>query len=153
MSGTLRWVPQPYKVLLLRTSISFTVSATYKGHKWVGKISEVFMETWVQDAGGRAVRQGNGVQAGQLQLSFGDILPPDYPHTITLDLDEFHNGLKERIQQLAAHRCREMVSEWVKHMGDRQSDRNYPRVSLTDFEGSLLTHGEVKLPPCWSRCY
>ncbi|KAE8446627.1 hypothetical protein EG329_011820 [Mollisiaceae sp. DMI_Dod_QoI] len=102
--------------------------ATYKGYKWVGKISEVFMEIWVQDASGKAVRQDNRedlLQAGQLQLSFGDILPPGYPQTITLDLDEFHNVLKEEIQELAAHRCREMVIEWVKRMGDRQSDRNY----------------------------
>lgn len=98
--------------------------ATYKGHKWVGKISEVFMETWVQDAGGRAVRRGNRedlLQAGQLQLSFGNILPPGYPQTITLDLNEFHNGLKEEIQELAANRCREMVNDWVKRMGDGQS--------------------------------
>jgi len=111
--------------------------ATYKGHKWVGKISEVFMETWVQDAGGRAVRQGNRedlLQAGQLQLSFGDVLPPGYPQTITLDLDEFHNGLKEEIQELAAHRCREMVSEWVKRMGDRQSNRNYQPSQETSSE-------------------
>lgn len=102
--------------------------ATYKGLRWVGKISEVFMETWVQDADGRAVRQGNRedlLQAGQLQLSFGDILPPGYPQTITLELDKFHDELQEGIQKLAAHRCREMVKEWVKRMGDRRSDRNY----------------------------
>jgi hypothetical protein len=33
--------------------------------------------------------------------------------------------LEEKIQELAADKCREMVSEWVKHMGDRQSDKNY----------------------------
>ena len=61
--------------------------ATYKGLQWVGKISEVFMEIWVKDGDGRAVRQGNRedlLQVGQFQLSFGNILPPGYPQTITL---------------------------------------------------------------------
>ena len=94
--------------------------ATYKGPQWVGEISDVFMETWVQDVDGTAVRQGNRedlLQAGQLQLSFGDILPPGYPRTITLGLDEFHALLEEEIQELAAHRCREMVGKWLKTYG------------------------------------
>ena len=102
--------------------------ATYKGLQWVGKISEVFMEIWVKDGDGRAVRQGNRedlLQVGQFQLSFGNILPPGYPQMITLPLDHFHVLLEEKIQELAAHRCREMVAAWLKRLGDGQSDRDY----------------------------
>ena len=102
--------------------------ATYKGLQWVGKISEVFMETWVQDGEGRAVQQGNRedlLQVGAVQLSFGNILPPGYPQMITLPLDDFHVLLERKMRELAAFRCREMVAAWLKRLGDGQSDRDY----------------------------
>jgi hypothetical protein len=102
--------------------------ATYKGLQWVGKISEVFMEIWVKDGDGRAVRQGNRedlLQVGQFQLSFGNILPPGYPQTITLPLDYFHAQLEHKIREFATQRCRRMVKAWLKRMGDGQRDRDY----------------------------
>jgi hypothetical protein len=82
--------------------------ATYKGLQWVGKISEVFMEIWVKDGDGRAVRQGNRedlLQVGQFQLSFGNILPPGYPQTITLPLDHFHVLLENKITWIIGSSC------------------------------------------------
>ena len=102
----------------------------YRGHKFVGEISEVFIETWVQDKSRKAVRKGNRenlLRTSQLQLSFGDILPTGYPQTMTLDLDAFHNGLKEAIEKLAANRCREVVIEWLRRNRDGGSNGDYQR--------------------------
>jgi hypothetical protein len=101
--------------------------AAYKGLRWVGEITEATMETWVR-VDGRAVKRGNRkdlLRAARAQISMGDFLPPDYPPTITLDLDRFRRLLKRKIQQLATERCREAVIQYRRRMGEKPGDREY----------------------------
>ena len=102
--------------------------AYYKELRWAGEITEVAMETWVRDAGGRAVKRGNRrhlLQGARAQISMGDFLPPGYPRTISLDLDRFRRLLKKKIQALAAKRCKEAVIQYRKRMGEEPGDGDY----------------------------
>jgi|SRR5580700_11337272 hypothetical protein len=88
--------------------------ATYKGLEWVGEITEANMETWVRDADGKAVQQGDRedlIHTAQAQIFMGDFLPPGYPPIITLDLDSFRLLLRRKIQELAAERCARYIAE------------------------------------------
>ena len=87
--------------------------ATYKDLVWVGQISEVFMESWVLNANGKALRRGNRkdlLQVAQVQISIGQLLPV-YQGNITLDMETtFRSEIGRQIKGLAVYRC----AEWVK---------------------------------------
>jgi hypothetical protein len=102
--------------------------ATYKGLRWAGKITEANMETWVRNANGRAVKQGNRrnlMRGAHAQIHMKDFLPPGYPRTINLDLDRFRRLLRKKIQALAAERCKEAVIQYRKRMGEEPGDGDY----------------------------
>ena len=99
--------------------------ATYKGLKWVQRISEVWMETWVRDTDRRAVQRGNPIdlmQANQVQLEFGDFLPPGYPQVITIDLEEFRLTLQDCIRDMTTVRCRDAIEAYRKRHGEARDD-------------------------------
>jgi hypothetical protein len=102
--------------------------ATYKGLTWVERISEVRMETWMRDADGRATQRGNPIdlmQADQLELEFGNFLPPGYPQSITIDLEEFRSCLQHSIRKMAVVRCAEAIKAYRKRHGEGQGDGDY----------------------------
>jgi hypothetical protein len=97
--------------------------ATYKGLRWAEQISEGWMETWVQDMHGEVIQRGNRVDllhASQVKLEFGDFLPPGYLPTITVNLEEFRSTLRYTIQEMAAVRCRNALSAYLKRHGESQ---------------------------------
>jgi hypothetical protein len=94
--------------------------ATYKGLSWVGQISEVWIETWVRDMHGEVIQRGNRVDllhASQVELEFGDFLPPSYPQTITIDLEEFRSTLQDSIRDMTVGRCQEALHSYLKRHG------------------------------------
>jgi hypothetical protein len=99
--------------------------ATYKGLRWVEQISEGWIETWVRNADGRATLLGkpiNLLQANQVQLEFGGFLPPGYPQTVTVDLEEFRLTLQHSIREMAVNRCRNALHAYLKRHGEVLSD-------------------------------
>jgi hypothetical protein len=99
--------------------------ATYKGLKWVGQISEVWMETWVQGIHGKAVQRSNRIDllhANQVELEFGDFLPPGYPQTIPINLEQFRLALQRSIREMAISRCRNVLYHYLKDHGEIPSD-------------------------------
>ncbi|THC94127.1 hypothetical protein EYZ11_006376 [Aspergillus tanneri] len=102
--------------------------ATYKRLTWVGKISEVWMETWVRGADGKAVQRGIAedlMQADQVQLDFGDLLPHGYPQTITIDLEQFRSILKDSICKMAVNRCMDAIKDYKERHGEGRGDGDY----------------------------
>jgi hypothetical protein len=97
---------------------------TYKGLRWVGQISEIWMETWVRDTHGEVMQRGNRIDlmhTDQVELEFGDFLPPSYPQTITIDLEEFCLTLQRSIQELTVSRCQEALHAYLRRHGEIQS--------------------------------
>ena len=97
--------------------------ATYKGLRWVEQISEGWMETWVRDMHGEVIQRGNRVDllhANQVEPEFGDFLPPGYPQTITIDLQEFRLALQRSIQEMAVVRCGDALIDYLKRHGESQ---------------------------------
>jgi hypothetical protein len=104
--------------------------ATYVGLRWVGQISEVWMETWVRDTDthGDAMQRGNRVDlmhANQVELEFGDFLPPGYPQTITINLEEFRLTLQDSIREITVVRCVHAIRDYMKRHGVIPDDRDY----------------------------
>jgi hypothetical protein len=97
--------------------------ATYKGLRWTEQISEGWMETWVRDMHGEVIQSSNRVDllhANQVELEFGDFLPPSYPQTITVNLEGFRLTLRDRIQEMATARCRRALHAYLKRHGESQ---------------------------------
>ena len=57
--------------------------ATYQGYQWVGQITEVYMESWIRDPGGSAMKHGNRRNIlrapGNINIPVGNFLPAGYP--------------------------------------------------------------------------
>jgi len=99
--------------------------ATYKGLRWVGQISEGWMETWVRDIHGKVIQRSNRVDllhANKVELDFGDFLPPSYPQTITINLEDFRLTLQRSIRKVAASRCKNALHTYLKRHGEVQGD-------------------------------
>jgi len=97
--------------------------ATYKGLRWAEQITEGWIETWVRDVHGEVIQRSNRVDllhANQAELEFGDFLPPGYPPTIIVNLEEFRSTLQDTIQEMAAARCRNALIDYLKHHGESQ---------------------------------
>ncbi len=100
--------------------------ATYKGLRWVGEFDKIEMELWERDAAGKAVRKGSTIdmlQADNVQIAMGDILPAGYPQTLTLRLDEFRASLRDPLQALALNRCQDTTRRYKERQG--KQDREY----------------------------
>jgi hypothetical protein len=99
--------------------------ATYKGLRWAEPISEAWMETWVRDMHGEVIQRGNRVDllhADRVELEFGDLLPPSYQPTITVNLERFRSALPYSIQEMAASRCQDALYDYLKRHGELQVD-------------------------------
>jgi hypothetical protein len=99
--------------------------ATYKGLRWVGQISDVWMETWVRDTHGKAIQRGNRIDlmhTNQVKLEFGDFLPPGYPQMIMVGLEAFRSTLQRSIQDLTVSRCRGALHDYLERHGEAQDD-------------------------------
>jgi hypothetical protein len=95
--------------------------ASYKGLRWVEQISEVWMETWVRDIHDKAIQCSNRIdllRANKVELEFGDFVPPGYPQTITINLEEFRLNLQRSIQEMAVARCRKALRDYLKRHGE-----------------------------------
>ena len=62
------------------------------------------------------------MQANQVELEFGDFLPPGYQPTITVNLGRFRSDLQYGIQRMAAGRCQGALSDYLKRHGKLQVD-------------------------------
>jgi len=111
------------------TMVQQSGPATYQGYQWVGQITEVYMENWIRDNSGRAIKHGNRRSIlrapGNINIQVGDFLPAGYPQTIVLDSGQFRSMLSLKIGELAVYRCREWVKEYKKHMKRSEHDGDY----------------------------
>ena len=111
------------------TMVQQSGPATYQGYQWVGQITEIFMENWIRDNNGSAIKHDNRRNilqtAGKINIPVGSFLPAGYPQTIVLDSNYFRSKLSHKIKELAVNRCREWVKEYTKRMEMRQHDGNY----------------------------
>ncbi|KAI1766381.1 hypothetical protein GGR53DRAFT_464448 [Hypoxylon sp. FL1150] len=87
---------------------------TYRGHSWFGQITEVFMETWILDKKGKAVQatyegRKDLLSGTHVDISFGDILPPGYFQTITLDSNYILHRMTAEIIFQARWRYKELM--------------------------------------------
>jgi hypothetical protein len=102
---------------------------TYKGLTWAGQISEAWMETWVRDAHGKVRQRGNRVDlmhVNQVELEFGDFLPPGYPQAIAINLEKFRSTLQHSIRKMTVLRCQDAVDDYLKRHGESQvADPDY----------------------------
>ncbi|KAL7621358.1 hypothetical protein AAE478_008679 [Parahypoxylon ruwenzoriense] len=126
--------------------------ATYKTLTWVGEISEIWMETWVPGADGKALQRGIAedlIRADQIQLDFGDLLPHGYPQAITIDLGQFRSGLKDCIREMVVARCVEAVEDYKKRMAtDEVTETIITRDKATD---TLSSRHLVIKPVCYTN--
>ena len=106
--------------------------ALYKGHQWVGRISEVFLETWVRGDDGKARRYGNRRSLlppakPRVRIPLGEFLdlPPNQKKTIPFNIDNFRAVLGRGIKQLAVLRCQRAIKKHAERMGEGPADEEY----------------------------
>jgi hypothetical protein len=95
--------------------------AFFKELQWVGEITGIYMESWVRDAKGKPRRRGLRKDLKlkrEVQLNFGDILPPDFPQNVTIDLGDYHLDFVEHIRSLTVGRCADAVRRYDRRHGE-----------------------------------
>jgi hypothetical protein len=103
----------------------------YKGYRWVGQISEAFLETWTRGEDGMAGRRDRENLLSpdnpqiQIQLEKFFNIPPGYNGTVCLNLENFRRLLQASIKELATFRCREMLEKRAECMGEGPADQEY----------------------------
>ena len=99
--------------------------ATYRGKTWVGQISEVIMEVWKRDINGLAKKSKEKNLLDDTHHSIQFQLIEFLNQRITVNLKEFHDCFKDDIKELAVDRCRTLIKEYKKRMGEGLDDPDY----------------------------
>jgi hypothetical protein len=103
----------------------------YKGHRWVGQISEAILETWTRGEDGMAGRRDRenllSPDNPQIQIQLDKFLniPPGYNGTVCLNLENFRRLLQNNIKELATLRCQKMLKKRAECMGEGAADQEY----------------------------
>jgi hypothetical protein len=96
---------------------------TFKGHQWVGQISEVFLEIWTRNPRtGLVRRRGHRMSilpadSVSPQFQLADFLFIDNPQMTSFDWDVFRTELKRCLRSQAAARCRQWLLQSRKRAG------------------------------------